>query len=101
MPDALPADSPTHSSTPRFQALFSKHRDKYPHFIDRKTARAHYYLAFLHLPKKVRRHLYTTNAVESYNSALERMRNRMGGSFQSVNTFNIAAYVQYQQMSQR
>lgn len=38
-------------------------------------------LAFLNYPPEVRKHLYTTNAVESINSGIEKMRMDLGGYF--------------------
>jgi putative transposase len=39
------------------------------------------YLAFLKYPEEIRRHIYTTNIVESINSGIELMRLKHGGYF--------------------
>jgi transposase-like protein len=42
------------------------------------------YLRFLRCPEEIRKHVYTTNAVESLNSRIEQIRMKLGGYFQSV-----------------
>ncbi len=44
------------------------------------------YLAFLEYPQEVRKHIYSTNPVESINSGLERMVTELGGYFPSERT---------------
>ena len=41
------------------------------------------YLCFLKYPENLRKHIYTTNPVESINSMIERARINLGGYFQS------------------
>lgn len=40
-------------------------------------------------PKEIRRYLYTTNAVENFNSRTKQIRNRLGGYFQSIEVLEI------------
>jgi putative transposase len=41
------------------------------------------------------RHFYTTNAVESINSGIERMRNDLGGYFASVRSLEVNLFIQF------
>ena len=43
------------------------------------SAKAERYLAFLEYPEEVRRHIYTTNPVESVNAGIELMRPELEG----------------------
>ena len=43
------------------------------------SAKAGRYLAFLEYPEEVRRHIYTTNPVESVNAGIELMRPELEG----------------------
>jgi putative transposase len=53
------------------------------------------YLTFLHFPEDTRTHFYTTNAVESINSGIERMRNDLGGYFASQKTLDVNLFIQF------
>jgi len=54
---------------------------------------AEYYFNFTRLPLDVRKYFYTTNAVESYNSVLEKKRNLVGGFFQSMGYLKVNVYL--------
>ena len=45
-------------------------------------------------PEDLRKHIYTTNAVESVNSIIEKIRINSGGYFQSVEVLEINIYLQ-------
>ena len=60
----------------------------------RLRGRAENYLAFLSYPDLVRKHIYTTNAVESINSGLEYIRRELGGYFPSRNSLDVNYFVQ-------
>lgn len=53
-----------------------------------------HYLAFLHYPEEVRRHIYTTNVVESLNAGIEHMRLDLGGYFPSKEALEVNLFVQ-------
>ena len=88
--------SPTHEqAVDEFKKLLSDYKDKYPHFVKYTISRAEYYFNFTHLPLDVRKYFYTTNAVESFNSILEKKRNLAGGFFQSMEYLKVNVYLHY------
>ena len=60
----------------------------------RYEERTENYLAFLDYPEEIRRYIYTTNAVESVNAGLEKMREDLGGYFPSQKSLEINLFVQ-------
>ena len=50
-------------------------------------------LKFLKYPESTRKHIYTTNPVESVHSSFEKMRIKKGGFFQSMDTLNVAIFI--------
>lgn len=89
------------SAKERLDELLEAHQNRYPAFIEPLKSRAEHYLAFLHLPEEVRKYFYTTNAVESFHSALERLRLRSGGFFQSAETLKVNVYIHYRRIHQK
>ena len=85
----------------KFLSLLDRYEAKYPVFISHLRQRAENYLAFLHFPKEVRKYFYTTNAVESFHSMVERTRIRMGGFFQSKEVLLVNCYLQYMKLKRR
>ncbi len=63
-------------------------------YAQRLRGRAENYLAFLSYPDVVRKHIYTTNAVESINAGLEYIRRELGGYFPSRQALDINYFVQ-------
>ena len=53
-----------------------------------------HYLAFLDYPQEIRKHIYSTNAVESINAGLERMAVDLGNYFPSEKTLEVNLFVQ-------
>ena len=51
------------------------------------------HLCFLKYPEAIRKHIYTTNPVESVHSSFEKMRIKKGGFFQSMDTLNVAIFI--------
>ncbi len=51
-------------------------------------------MAFLDYPQEVRKHIYSTNAVESINAGLERMAADLGNYFPSERTLEVNLFVQ-------
>lgn len=51
-------------------------------------------LAFLQYPEEVRRHIYSTNVVESLNAGIEHMRLELGGYFPSLNALEVNLFIQ-------
>ena len=52
------------------------------------------YLAFLRYPEEIRKHIYTTNPVESINAGLERIRKDLGGYFPSMKSLEVNLFIQ-------
>lgn len=82
----------------RFESLCKHYRDKYPTFIKGILQKAEYYLCFLRYPEELRKHIYTTNAVESLHSKIELIRMKLGGYFQSVNILEINMMLQVERL---
>lgn len=63
-------------------------------YADWLRDRAGNYLAFLGYPTEVRKHVYTTNAVESINACLDYLRRELGGYFPSRRSLDVNYFVQ-------
>jgi transposase-like protein len=53
------------------------------------------HLNFLKYPAACRKYIYTTNAVESVNSGIERMRINLGGYFPSQRAMDVNLFIQF------
>jgi len=84
----------------RFESLCREYRDRYPTFIKGILQKAGHYLCFLRYPEDLRKHIYTTNAVESLHSKIELIRMRLGGYFQSVSVLEINMMLQLDRLKQ-
>ena len=51
-------------------------------------------MVFTKYPEPLRKHIYTTNSVESVNSLIEKIRIKSGGYFNSINALEINIYLQ-------
>lgn len=76
-----------------FTALCENYKSKYPYFIERLMINKERYFAFVKYPDSVRKIIYTTNAVENFNSLLEKIRINNGGYFQSRDYVDAAVFV--------
>ena len=72
-----------------------KHKDLAKRIEDRKNN----YLAFLRYPEEVRKHIYTTNAIESINAGLEYIRHELGGYFPSKNALETNYFIQIENLN--
>ena len=63
-------------------------------FIAAISEKAEFYSVHMKYPEELRKHIYTTNAVESVNSMIEKIRVNSGGYFQSVEVLEINIYLQ-------
>jgi transposase-like protein len=81
-----------------FSKLLSAYENKYPSFIKYLNLKKEKYFSFLHLEQDIRKYFYTTNSVESFNSILEKKRNKQGGFFQSVESFKINIFIHYKKL---
>ena len=63
-------------------------------YADMLRQKAENYLAFLDYPAEVRKHIYTTNAIESINAGLEYIRHELGGYFPSRRSLDVNYFVQ-------
>jgi putative transposase len=59
------------------------------------------YLAFLNYPQQIRKYLYTTNAVESINSGIEKMRIDLGGYFPSLRSLEVNLFIPFINLQHR
>ena len=85
----------------RFESLTATYLKKYPSFIKALQDDIPNYLAFLKLPQPVQIHFYTTNAAESFNSGLEKIRSKMGGFFPSESALQLNVYLYYKQLQEK
>jgi transposase-like protein len=84
----------------RFEKLCTQYQKKYPAFLRAVLTKTDNYLCFLRYPEEIRKHLYTTNAVESLNSRIEQIRMKLGGYFQSVGILEINLMLQVDRLKQ-
>lgn len=85
----------------QFELLCQQFEAKYPSFIQALVSKAPLYFAFLVLPADVRKFFYTTNTVESFNSILEKTRQRMGGFFQSDEALKLNVFFTLRKLHQK
>lgn len=81
------------SAIAKFEDLCNKYKDKYKSFIKTLLLKKELYFNFLNYPKAIRKHIYTTNIVENFNSRIEVKRINSGGHFQSEKIVDIAIYL--------
>jgi len=74
--------------------LCGRFKSKYPNFIKHIQSNKERYLCFLKYPENLRKHIYTTNPVESVNSMIEKVRINLGEYFQSVDILEINLLIQ-------
>jgi|YNPBryunderm2012_1023409.scaffolds.fasta_scaffold22677_2 transposase-like protein len=77
----------------KFEDLCKRFERKYPLFMKLLQSKKELYFTYLKYPEQVRKHVYTTNIVENFNSRLEVTRVNNGGYFQSLKTTEVAIYV--------
>ena len=73
--------------------VIEKFKKQYPTFIKHLEKRKSEHLCFMKYPEVVRKHIYTTNPVESVHSSFEKMRIKKGGFFQSMDILNVAIFI--------
>lgn len=86
------------SAVDEFKKLCQKYLSKYPAFMKILISKAEKFLSFLKYPEPVRKHIYTTNIVENFNSRIEVGRINSGGYFQSLKTADIVVYLVYSKL---
>ncbi len=77
----------------RFEELCKRFEKKYPAYMKMMQTKKEHYFTYLKYPEQIRKHIYTTNIVENFNSRLENTRIVSGGYFQSLRTAEVAIYV--------
>lgn len=87
------SSSSAEAAVNQFIELCEKYKTKYPFFIDRLISNKERYFPFIEYPYPVRKLIYTTNAVENFNSLLEKIRINNGGYFQSRDYVDAAVFV--------
>ncbi|ADQ39611.1 transposase mutator type [Caldicellulosiruptor acetigenus I77R1B] len=98
--DKIKLASSFDEATEKFEQLCNEFKDKYPRFINAILQKSEHYFAFTKYPDEVRKHIYTTNAVESVNSLIEKIRIKLGGYFNSVDVLEINIYLQRENLKQ-
>ena len=94
-------ESSFHRAKERFLTLCDQYEETYTTFIQGLKQDVDNYFAYLHLPKDAQKHFYTTNIVESANSSLEKIRQRMGGFFQSEPALFTNVYITFRGIQER
>ena len=82
-----------------FDKLVDLIRREKPDYADYLHDRKDNYLTFLIFPEPTRKHFYTTNAVESINSGIERMEKDLGGYFASIRCLEVNLFIQFSNLS--
>jgi transposase-like protein len=83
----------------KFETLCNDFKDKYPAFIKHIISRKNNYFMFLNYPKPIRKHIYTTNPIENFNSKLEIIRYNSGGFFHSFDHIDLAIFILIKRIS--
>jgi len=83
-----------------FTELCGKFEDKYPGYIKYIKGKAEHYLVFLRYPKKVAKHIYTTNLIESFNRLMEDIRYEKRGIFQSEKVLGVNIWLTYKRLKE-
>ncbi|AEH50265.1 transposase mutator type [Pseudothermotoga thermarum DSM 5069] len=73
--------------------LLEKYKEEYPSFVRYLEGKKEKYVAYTKYPEELRGYIYTTNAVESINSKIERVRIKSGGYFGSVELLELSVYL--------
>jgi len=73
--------------------VIEKFKKQYPTFINHLEIRKTEHLCFMKYPEAIRKHIYTTNPVESVHSSFEKMRIKKAGFFQSMDILNVAIFI--------
>lgn len=87
--------------TREFKQLCEQYQKDYPSFIKALLEDTNNYFACTKLPKSIRKFFYSSNAVESANSCIERLRIRMGGFFQSEAALQVNIYLIFRRLSEK
>jgi len=74
-------------------SILSNHNSNNKELIDSFESVKDNYLTFLKFPERVRKHIYTTNPVESVHSMYERSLSRVGGYFKSERNMNLNIFI--------
>jgi len=78
-----------------FHKLIELVKIEKPDMASQMAKQKNHYLTFLIFPDETRKHFYTTNAVESINSGVERMKNDLGGYFASQRSLEVNLFIQF------
>ncbi|ADQ05534.1 transposase mutator type [Caldicellulosiruptor owensensis OL] len=98
--DKIKLSSSFDEAIEKFEQLCSKFKEKYPRFINSISQKSGHFFAFTKYPDEVRKHIYSTNAVESVNSLIEKIRIKSGGYFNSMDILEINIYLQRENLKQ-
>jgi len=86
-------DKDQESAIKRFENLCNNYHNKYKTYIQKLLSKKELYFNFISFPETIRKHIYTTNIIENFNSRIEVKRINSGGHFQSMKTVDIAIYL--------
>lgn len=86
------------SAVAEFENQLKEYSNKYSSFINYVLAKKEKYFTFLKYPECIRRQIYTTNCVESFNSIVRNIEKGYGGYFQSAKTAAVGIYIAYKRL---
>jgi len=66
-----------------------RNEEKAPDFIAHLRKQKKHFVAFTKYPKKIRKHIYSSNWIEGFNNGIELKRKDIGGYFRSIEHFQI------------
>lgn len=83
-----------------FGCLLLDYKDKYRSFMSHIWLNRENYLIFLRYPESIRQYIYTTNTSENFHRRIEKIRDRMGGFFQSEEVLGINVVLQLDRLKE-
>jgi len=67
----------------KFQGLLDQLREDHPAYVKHLQDRVNHYLAYMHYPQEIRKHIRSTNLPEGINNLIETLKRNAGGHFHS------------------
>ena len=89
------------SAKKAFIEITDKYKEKYPGYISHIQERADNILCFFNFEESIRKHFYTTNIVESFNSGLSVIETNAGGFFRSKKMLEMNCFIKRNKLKKK
>ena len=89
------------SAKKAFIEITDKYKEKYPAYISHIQERANNILCFFNFEESIRKHFYTTNIVESFNSCLSVIETNAGGFFKSKKMLEMNCFIKRNKLKEK